>query len=132
MLGLILVYIFVCWVCLAIDYHHPLLHLCHAPAFEAEQLYLSFCRGSLIMSFESSSVTSRSSWEMPFILFFGCLEVEGYIRYYTSSKSRRYLLVSMPCLDFLAANHNRIYSCEKSVKFCESMNIYPLFCMLAE
>lgn len=109
MLGLILVHIFAGRVCLAIDYHHLLLHICHLPAFEAEQLYLSFCRGCLIRSFESNTVTARSSGEMPFILLLGCLEVEGYIRHYTSSKSRRHLLVSMLCLDSLAANHNHIF-----------------------
>lgn len=59
MLGLILVYIFAGRVCLAIDYHPLLLHLCHSAAFAAEQLYLRFYRGCLIMSFESITVTSE-------------------------------------------------------------------------
>lgn len=91
MLGLSLVYIFAGQVRLAID-HHLLLYFCHSPTFAAEQLYLSFCRGY----FACIIVTLKRSCGMPIILLFGCLEVEGYIRHYTSSKSRRLLLVSIP------------------------------------
>lgn len=63
-------------ICLVIQYHHLLLHLCLSSTFAADQLYLGLCSGFLIMRFESITATSKRSWEMPNILLFGCLEVK--------------------------------------------------------
>ena len=62
-------------MCLVIQYHHLLLHLCHSSTFVADQLYLGLCSGFVIMRFESITAMSKRSWEMPSILLFGYLEV---------------------------------------------------------
>lgn len=61
-------------MCLVIQYHHLLLHLCHSSTL-VDDNYLGLCSGFLIMRFESITATPKRSWEMPNIFLFGCLEV---------------------------------------------------------
>jgi len=115
--------------------HHLLSHLCHSSTFVADHLYLGLCSGFLMTRFESITAMSKRSWEMPVILLFGCLEVRDVS--VTRPEKAEGICWGCPAqvgnqtgwcpsVTFLAENLIIIYSCEKSLKFCESVNIFQV------